>query len=86
MIGDKGDLTWEDLDAITLQISRQKAHRGIEGDKLDLDVLDAVIRIKKVFDGATVEDWWISSPMQFKKSCDTGLNRSYKRKARKGRC
>jgi hypothetical protein len=59
VIGEDGDFSWDEIDAIKLQIDRWNAHHPKDAPvrKMPAGMIKAVLEVKQVFPGAVIEDW-----------------------------
>jgi hypothetical protein len=57
-VGPDGDLSWNDVAAIALQLRRQNMHKDEKQQKTKIsgEALKAVLLVKKIFPDAKVED------------------------------
>jgi hypothetical protein len=58
-VGDEGDFSWAEMDALQQQMLCWNAHHPKQTSvkKLSPEMLKAVLEVKKVFSGAVVEEW-----------------------------
>lgn len=58
-IGDQGDLSWHDIEAMKLQMDRWNTHHPKRKSikKVSAEILKAILLVKKVFLGASIDDW-----------------------------
>lgn len=58
-IGEDGDFSWKEIDAMKLQASRFAVFNPDSEpvEKMPSEFLKAVLEIKRVFPGSVIEDW-----------------------------